>query len=145
MLMKRKVLAIVLITIIAISIAWFVHNQISERQPQKSQPNVKITGFSHEGPYSVVFGETDWFFNASVQNMGSENVSGITLEVELDLSSGQVFSNSVQLDTLVAGETQRITGNVLGAGVSVNFNMIDSAWNITLKLGAAILDNHEFA
>jgi hypothetical protein len=110
---KRKALAIFLVATIALSIAaWVIYNQISELQ--NLIKNVKIAEFEWESGFNPIVGLTlGNRVNVTVQNSGSDDISGLTLAVKLvyngtELETSKGFTE--QIDTLRAGESLEISG-----------------------------------
>jgi hypothetical protein len=87
--MKRKALALVLITVVALSVtAWFVYSQISELQ---NQINVKITNFAIDKQWWYLGGVAcDCRFNMTIENKGVSNVTGLELKVKLFNNGSEV-------------------------------------------------------
>jgi regulator of replication initiation timing len=183
-LMKRKALAIVLITVIAVSATtWLVHNQISDLQNQISKLqaqnsdlheqvselqdqntelqnqtselkkqlndlqnqtyrglNVEITAFEWIGGYHHL-GQVNLFqnFKVTIENMGNNNVSGLTLSVKL-LSVGtnaKIGEYTKQIDIIRAGQIVEISGFVSVGDIGSYAHTAVGV--ITLTLGDVLL------
>ena len=142
---KRKVLAIVLITVVALSIAaWVVYSQICV----KSQTNnVKITAVENIGGFNPVVGLLIASqVNVTVRNNGITPVSNLTLTIRLiHNSTGEEIGipDNEQIDTLQVDESREIRGWYYWS-LQEGFN--DAAGNrdailvVTLKLGDVVLD-----
>jgi hypothetical protein len=132
--MKRRTLAIVLITVIALPIvACIAYYQINA-------PNVKITAFNWIRGFNPYAGLT--FINevkVTVENHGINEISGITLTVKL-LNNGTEIDNYIafvtQIETLHAGESREISGNIFWGLLSTKV----THRVCTLKLGDIVLD-----
>jgi hypothetical protein len=103
--------------------------------------DVKITGFEWRGDYHHL-GQVNLFqaFKVTIQNMGSNNASGLTLSVEL-LSSGlnrKINDYTTQIGFIRAGETREVVGDV-SVGVIDNYTS-NAVGVITLSLGDVPLD-----
>jgi hypothetical protein len=149
--MKRKALAIVLITVVALSIAvWVVYNQISA-------PNVKITAFSMDKGWENLGGLLlTCEFNITLRNMGLNDVDGLKLLVQMFVNDtevevvnhwwGCVFSNGSINDILRTGEVREVKGELLyslhvgGAINTIGGHPIGASYVVKVMLGAIVLD-----
>jgi regulator of replication initiation timing len=170
--MKRKALAIVLITVIAVSVATLLlHNQISDLQNQISElqeqneelqeqnselqdqlielenmidivRDVKITDFEWIGGYHHL-GQVNLFqnFKVTIENMGNNTVSGLTLSVKLlsVRTKAEVDEYTTQINITRAGQIVEISGFV---SVGVIGSYAHTAVGVvTLSLGDVLLDH----
>jgi heme/copper-type cytochrome/quinol oxidase subunit 2 len=153
-LVKRRALALILIIVIALSVAsWLVYSKISELQAENRElreqlkelqeqiESVKITGFEWESGFNYV-GALILVnvANVTVLNNDAKNMSGVTLTVRLvyngtDLGYSEGFTEKI--DLLHAGESLEISGWVSsGLGNRPNGTECIS----TLKWGKVVLD-----
>lgn len=130
--MKTKLLALVLIIVIALMVAsLLVYSKISELESQNRElkeqlkefqeqiESVKITEFEWESGFNCIGGLVLInIANVTVQNSGAKNISGLTLTVrvvyngsELGYSSGFIE----KIDMLHAGESLEISRGVFSA------------------------------
>lgn len=151
---------------------WFVHNQISdlqnqidklqaqnsELQDQNSElqnqlielenminmtRDVKITNFEWLGGYHSL-GQVNLFqiFKVTIENMGNNNVSGLTLSVKLLMAvytKDQIDEYTEQIDIIRAGQIVEIYGDV---SVGVIGSYAHTAVGVvTLTLGDVLLDH----
>jgi hypothetical protein len=131
--MKRKILAIVLVVVIALSVvAWLYQSQVN---------NVKITAFRWLPGFSTTLG----FANVTVQNMGINVVSDLTLTVQLFRNSTGteiVQPYTASIDTLKVGESREISVFIQNEGEDL-YNAdgkLDAVCVVTLTLGGQVLD-----
>ena len=159
--MKRKVLAIILVTVIALSIAaWFVHNQISELQNQIGQlqaqnsdlqdqirellsgnytrVNIRIIAVNIGGDSPIGGLHIHSQVNVTVRNNHAYAVRGLILTTKLvDDSTGDVsgLPYDTHIDAIQAGESREI-----GTLVAWNLYKGNSTCVVTLKLSDFLLD-----
>jgi predicted PurR-regulated permease PerM len=152
--------------------SWVVHNQISELQNQidKLQAqnselqdqnselqnqlielenminitrDVKITNFEWLGGYHSL-GQVNLFqnFKVTIENMGNNNVSGLTLSVKLLMAvytKAEIDEYTTQIDIIRAGQIVEIYGDV---SVGVIGSYAHTAVGVvTLTLGDVLLDH----
>jgi hypothetical protein len=156
--MKRKTLAIVLITLIALAIiTWLVQNQTN---PVKTNV-VKIETFSLTGIWENIGGLSMTVpFNLTLHNTGINNVSGLNLSVAIFVNDTSkieavvLTSSEERLDpdnfTLLAGEVQEVEGWIgttlyaleLAGAKNISIGGANSGWSYvaTVKLGDEVLD-----
>lgn len=91
-----------------------------------------ISNFSSDGPYSVVFGVSDYFYSFILENTGDVPIQNITLTVTLTLSDGETANNIHTNIKLDVGEKQNITSTVRFNNVSVNLRLFSQEWSIEL-------------
>jgi regulator of replication initiation timing len=118
-----------------------LQNQLFELENINAAHDVKITAFAWVGGYSSL-GQVNLFqsYKVTIKNMGNNNVSGLTLYVEL-LSVGTdrtIGDYTSQIDFIHAGEIVEIGG-------LVSVGRIDSYAHtavgvITLTVGDVLLD-----
>jgi hypothetical protein len=158
MCMKRKVLAFVFITVIAISVAtWLVQKQTKPVEPI----TVEIETFSLTGVWENIVGLSMTVpFNMTVHNTGINNISGLKLSAAIFVNEtskveAKVLSTNEEVInpdnfTLLAGEIREVEGwigttlyalEVAGAR-NVSIGGTNSGWNFvaTIKLGSEVLD-----
>ena len=153
-LMKRKALALVLIIVIALTVAsWLVYSKIAELESQNRElqeqlkelqeqiESVKITEFEWESGFNYLGALTLVnVANVTVQNSGAKNISGVTLTVRLvyngsELGYSKGFTEKIA--ALHAGESLEISGWVRsGLGNRPNGTECIS----TLMWGKVVLD-----
>ena len=176
--MKRTAFAIVLITVIAVSVATLlVHNQISDLQNQISElqaqnneleeqneelqkqnselqdqlielenmsdvvPDVKITDFEWIGGYHHL-GQVNLFqnFKVTIENMGNNNVSRLSLSVKLFSvrTDAEIDEYTTQINIIRAGQIVEISGFVSVGDIGSYAHTAVGV--ITLSLGDVLLD-----
>jgi hypothetical protein len=87
----------------------------------------------------------DWPVSVTIQNMGINDVSGVTLVVKwLDRSGRELDRYTKQLDTLFSGEEQKI-GGFVSATLSQGGNpeWSNSTYVATLTQGDKVLDERK--
>jgi len=138
--MKRKLAALVLITVIALSIAtWFVQNQL---QDPINTPDVKITHLSVDRRWANLVGLSLFlFFNITIQNMQTSDIHNVILVVKMNGLDANVCTNYTEkFDVLHAGESKEI---IMG-DIVTNYNhlskVVDSDFVATVKLEETVLD-----
>lgn len=168
---KKITLSIVLIAIIAVALAtWAVHNQISdlqnqidklqaenkELQDQNSElqkklielenminaRDVKITDFEWIGGYHSL-GQVNLFqnFKVTIQNMGNNTVSGLTVSVKLLMAvytKDQIDEYTTQINITRAGQIVEIYGDVWVGNIGSYAH--SAVGEVTLTWGDVLLD-----
>ena len=143
--MKRKTITILLIAIIAFSIAsWAYHSQFTQESPD-STIRVEISEFSWR---SGIDSAPGWegiilrnMVNITIQNSGSKNVSGLTLTVKVLYNGNEVIHSegfSRNIDALPAGQTLKISEYVYSY---VAFRPEGAECFSTLLQDSIVLDN----
>lgn len=142
--MKRKTIAILLILTVAFSItSWIIYSQINQAQDLTNK--VSISNFNWR---SGVDSAPGWegvilrnMVNITIQNSGSNNVSGLTLTVKVVENGNEVIHSegfSKNIDVLPAGESLKISEYVYSY---VSFRPEGAECISTLLQGKTILDN----
>jgi len=137
---KRKALAVILITVIALSIAtWFVYNQNSELQNQ-IRDSLKITEFSSGGWGNPAGMAMSVGFNITIMNAGITEVDGVILEIKRPNFDSDPFNITRTLGILHAGETTEIQDFII-IGMDRYFDeFYHSNFVATLRVGNTIVD-----
>jgi len=151
--MKRTTIAIVLISIIALSIfTWIIYNQYIKPN-QINSTNVKITAFSMdkawENPVGLIL---ECRFNITLHNMGVNDVDELKLLVQMFVNDSKIelinsihgFSENGSITKpLLANEVREIRGELLS---SVKFigniggHPIGAAYVAKVMIGDNVLD-----
>ena len=160
--MKRKALAIILITVIALSIAaWVIYNQISNLQSQISglqaqndelqdqieeqlsgnytRVNIRITAVDVGEDWHPMVGMVMLtYVNVTVRNNDAYAVRGLTVAAKWISPTGQVSEtpSDAYIDLLQAGESREIETHLLWALDPVG----NSTCVFTVKLNGFVLD-----
>jgi hypothetical protein len=163
---KRKILVIVTVTVIAILVASFfvyaqinaLQNQISELQTQNSELQdqntdlqnklylaryVRITDFKWFGGINPVAGLTLAFpVEVTVENTGVNDVSGLALTVKLVYVGTETMAAwhpyVKRIDIIHAGETLKLSGDIWAEMGSFSKDSVVCV--ITLSSGDFVLD-----
>jgi hypothetical protein len=152
--MKRKLVALVLMLVIALMVAsLLVYSKISELESQNRElreqlkelqeqiESVKITQFEWESGFRCIGGLTLVnMANVTVQNNGAKNISGVTLTVRVVYNGSKLRYSSgftEKIDMLHSGESLEISRGVF----SVVGNRPNGTECIsTLMWGEVVLD-----
>jgi TolA-binding protein len=120
-----------------------LQNQLSELQNKTGvAPDVKITAFKWLGGFNPIVGVTlSHPVNVTIQNTGSNDVSGLSLTVKLlyidtQTEVGQGFAK--QIDIIHAGEILEISGSIFATLGS--FSKDSAECVMTLRCGDIVLD-----
>jgi hypothetical protein len=132
--LKIKVLAIILVAVVALSIGvWFFYSQTI----QIYEPEVVITEFSSPYGWRYMGGMTGFIdFNITISNTGNSDVEGLTLEIVILNDNGNPHNSTRRLDVLRSGETTEIQDGFI-FGYESGFGR---SYVATLKLGEIVLD-----
>jgi hypothetical protein len=123
--MKRIILAIILVTIVALSATlWIIYNQNSPSSTRISSHNVEITSFSIDKGWEYLGGLViTCGFNITLHNMGLNDVDDLKLMVQMFVNDtevevvnhwwGGVFNNGSINDMLRTGEVREFRGELV--------------------------------
>jgi hypothetical protein len=148
--MNRTVLAIFLITVIAVSVAIFLIYHISglQRQlyelqkPIDDARKLEITEFSSlSGWWNPVGVTMAVDFNITIFNTGVEDVDGAVLEINSLNFTGDPLNRTRALGIVHAGETIEIRESFFIGLQSYIDEFYNSSFVAALKLGNIVLDN----
>ncbi len=105
--------------------------------------DVEITAFSAQAYWNPVGGVLVGYpFNVTIQNIGVNDVSGVTLMVIMLIGDSDLGRYSKHLDTLISGEMRVMRGEitkVLSQGVNPDWTICVA----TLMLGDTVLDERK--
>ena len=136
--LKIKVLAIILVAVVALSIGvWFFYSQTI----QIYEPEVVITEFFSLGGWRNPVGVTlEVVFNVTVENTGISDIDGLTLEIKRLNLEEDAYNITKRLDILHAGETTEIQDSIITGIDHYAAEFLNRSFVATLKLGEVVLD-----
>ena len=121
-----------------------MNETILDEKVIKPTDYVKVIGLSAEGPDISVVNVISWKFNVTIQNKGSNKVSGITLVARM-LQKGRIVAESTkQISTIHIGEIQKIE-TVIEGGTELSGSKEEYSYAVILTIsgGNIILDQYE--
>lgn len=151
---KRKALAIVLIAIVALSLAtWFIYSQIRELQNQidelqahhRNVDVARIVTVSNNTQWGNPVGMAmESWFTVTVRNDGSNTIEGLTLNLTISGVSDEIYDwwTSAPIGTIQSGKTSeaQISIILLNNGYENIDNVVGHNAVIQLILNDKILD-----